>query len=1050
MIISVFLIKKKITIILLLVLFFISCSVIAVDNKVYDNKPKIYLDDQQQTAHYNIAKTDIVLFPARIYFAALKQDNAALLLAQIDKHLMALKAEPHLIYYVLQKVLLQTQPSKAKIFLNQDEKVTVTPLHFENTPDYSLLVTVIILFIISMLLFILWNLSLKHQVLQRTKALKENESLLKQAQLVGHLGSWRLDHHNGQLQWSDMVFRLFELDPEVFKPSYDNFIHAIHPEDRNFVNQAFTQAIENRTKYNIEYRLLMSDGRIKYVNERCYTEYDEQGHAIFSLGTIQDISERKRLEIRLNKLALAVEQSPESIVITNIAAEIEYVNESFIKNTGYSLDEVIGKNPRILRSGKTPRKTYTDLWAYLTQGMTWRGEFYNKRRDGSEYIEYAIITPLHQSDGQITHYVSVKEDITEKKKMLQELDEYRNNLEQLVKQRTEEMNKALEKADAASRAKSEFLANMSHEIRTPINAVLGIAYLLKQEATTEKQQNLLDSIDKSVHHLLSIINNILDLSKIEAGKLGLEYNSFRFEELFDHIYKIFQFQVEDKGLILTMHKEGIPEFLYGDVTRLKQALINLISNAIKFTAQGTIYCRAKSIQDNGNAILICFEVQDSGIGIDTQKQKDIFNIFEQEDASITRNFGGTGLGLAITERLAKLMGGDIGVKSELGKGSLFWFSAWLQVEEENRQSALIPTDTETEQDNSKVKALLQSDYQGGRILLVEDNEINREMMKHLLTAIGLYVNTAETGNDAVKKVKQFEFDLILMDMRMPEMDGIEATRLIRQMEKGKNIPIIAISANTFNEDKQVCFDVGMNDFISKPVDPPDLFRVLLKYLVKPQHSEQRAFINTLDRQQKQEENPPAWQHQLAQIDGLDYQTGLSHFMGNAHEYIAWLIKFDQQHTKEGEYIQDAIAQGHLSLALEKAHSIKGVAGNLGLSAIYAAAKALEFNLRHAVSDNNVVIQTLKQTLYDFHQGIKTLTTPSQEDKPFLNTPDVLLQQLYQLLENDNAEANLFFEQHYRQLEQHYGAPIHHLKKNIDAYYYPIALTIIQSLINIEH
>jgi PAS domain S-box-containing protein len=253
---------------------------------------------------------------------------------------------------------------------------------------------------------------------------------------------------------------------------------------------------------------------------------DENSHVIGVLGVYTDVTARKQTEDQLRKLAQAVEQSPGSIVITNLDAKIEYVNEAFQRTTGYRREEAIGQNPRILQSGKTPPETFTELWHALTQGRTWKGEFYNRRKDGDEYIEFAIITPLRQPDGRITHYVAVKEDITEKKRMGEELDRHRHHLEELVTSRTVELEEARVVADAANQAKSAFLANMSHEIRTPMNAINGLVYLLRQGALSPEQGERLDKIDIAAQHLLSIINDILDLSKIEAGRMDLEQTDF--------------------------------------------------------------------------------------------------------------------------------------------------------------------------------------------------------------------------------------------------------------------------------------------------------------------------------------------------------------------------------------------------------------------------------------------------------------------------------------------------------------------------------------------
>ena len=309
----------------------------------------------------------------------------------------------------------------------------------------------------------------------------------------------------------------------------------------------------------------------------------------FVTAIIGDISERKLADAarraaeedliksrsQLQKLSLAVEQSPESILITDIDARIEYVNDAFVRTSGYSRDEVLGRNPRLLRSGKTPRETYVAMWKALAQGQLWKGQFHNRRKDGSEYVEFAIVTPLRQPDGTVSHFVAVKEDITEKKRVGDELDHYRDHLEELVEQRTRELTVARQQADAANQAKSAFLANMSHEIRTPMNAIIGLTHLIKRAGTTPEQEERLAKIDGAGRHLLSIINDILDLSKIEAGKIQLESVNFHLSEVLDSVASIIGQAAGAKGLRIETDGSTVPLWLCGDVTRLRQALLNL-------------------------------------------------------------------------------------------------------------------------------------------------------------------------------------------------------------------------------------------------------------------------------------------------------------------------------------------------------------------------------------------------------------------------------------------------------------------------------------------
>ncbi|MBU3909678.1 MAG: PAS domain S-box protein [Gammaproteobacteria bacterium] len=555
--------------------------------------------------------------------------------------------------------------------------------------------------------------------------------------------------------------------------------------------------------------------------------HDAGGTVIGMFGTARDITDLKRAEAELRKLSLAVEQSPESVVITNVDAVIEYVNEAFLHVTGYAREDVIGQNPRLLHSGNTPPATYRAMWEALSRGKSWKGEFHNRRKDGSEYTEFAIVTPIRQPDGCITHYVAVKEDITEKKRLGEELDRHRNHLEQLVELRTVQLTIAQGRAEAANQAKSVFLANMSHEIRTPMNAIIGLTHLMRRAGATPEQDQRLEKIDGAGRHLLSIINDILDLSKIEAGRLQLESTDFHLSTILDNVASLISEQARAKGLTIEVDTDSnVQVWLRGDPTRLRQALLNYASNAVKFSEQGAIILRARLLEDSGDELLVRFEVQDSGIGIAADKQRDLFQAFEQADASTTRKYGGTGLGLAITRRLAQLMGGAVGIESKLGEGSTFWLTARI-----GRGLGVLQTAAAGETD---VETQLRQRHGNARLLLAEDNLINREITLELLHSVGLAVDSVEDGREAVEQARAQPYDLILMDVQMPEMDGLDATRAIRALPGYATIPILAMTANAFDEDRRNCLTAGMDDFVPKPAAPAVLFAILLKWLRKPQ------------------------------------------------------------------------------------------------------------------------------------------------------------------------------------------------------------------------
>jgi PAS domain S-box-containing protein len=549
-------------------------------------------------------------------------------------------------------------------------------------------------------------------------------------------------------------------------------------------------------------------------------------------ASARDISERKRAEDALRKLSMAVEQSPESVMITDISGAIEYVNQAFLLTSGYSWAELKGNNPRLLSSGQTPRSTYQAMWSALTLGQSWKGEFINQRKNGEIYIESEIISPIRQDDGQISHYLAIKQDITEQKQRDQELSDYRNHLEEKVDARTIELRRANEElivarqaADAAARSKSAFLANMSHEIRTPMNGIIGMLHLLQRGEVTPVQGRNLAKMEHSANHLLNIINDILDLSKIDAGRLTLEKAPFTIRQIVDTVLALISDSAAQKGLVIEASLGELPPVLLGDETRLTQALLNYVSNAVKFTNHGQIRITIEHIETKNAEVLIKFAVEDTGPGIEAEAVQRLFSAFEQADNSITRRHGGTGLGLAITRRLAELMGGTVGVNSQPGCGSTFWFSARFEICHENapgNPQAILP----------KAEALLRERHAGKLVLLVEDEPINQEISRTLLEEIGLVVEVAGNGIEALSLLEQNRYALVLMDMQMPELDGLETTRRLRRQPALRNLPVIAMTANAFVEDRQQCLAAGMNAFVAKPVKPEILFSTLLEWLDK--------------------------------------------------------------------------------------------------------------------------------------------------------------------------------------------------------------------------
>lgn len=561
------------------------------------------------------------------------------------------------------------------------------------------------------------------------------------------------------------------------------------------------------THYNV-------DGNPRIFDIHGYPIFDENGNVVQMIEYAMDITERKKAEAELKKLSRAITYSSNSVVITNLEGKIEYVNPAFTKVTGYTKEEALDANPRVLKSNVHDDAFYTALWETICSGQVWQGEFCNRKKDGTIFWESASISPVLDADGEITHFVAVKEDITDRKKAVQALQE------------------AKEAAEEAAQAKADFLANMSHEIRTPLNAIYGMTSLMLDTPLNAEQEDFIETIRGGSDTLLKVINDILDFSKIEAGKMELEMQPFYVRNCVEEALDLLAEKAADKMLDLAYFiEDGTPNVVVGDVTRLRQILVNLLNNAIKFTDTGEVVINVKGMFVENSQYELTFSVRDTGIGIPKEKIEKLFKSFSQVDSSTTRKYGGTGLGLAISRQLAENMGGTMWVESEESKGSTFYFT--ILVDARNDAKPLYAT-----------HELPQ--LRGKRLLIVDDNATNRLILVKQTQAWGMKAHALASGAEALELLAEGEeFDIAILDMQMPEMDGFTLAKRISD-EKMNDLPLIILTS--IKREKARATDTKIAAFLNKPIKTSNLFNLLISIVdstKQPQKQKKKAAV-TID------------------------------------------------------------------------------------------------------------------------------------------------------------------------------------------------------------
>ncbi|MCF8130743.1 MAG: CHASE2 domain-containing protein [Deltaproteobacteria bacterium] len=563
------------------------------------------------------------------------------------------------------------------------------------------------------------------------------------------------------------------------------------------------------------------------------------------------------------------------------------------------------------------------------------------------------------------------------------------------------------KADEVSRFKSDFLANMSHEIRTPMNAIIGLNHLALKTDLTAKQTDYLSKIQRSANSLLGIINDVLDLSKIEAGKLDMEEVDFRLEDVLSDLKNLISLKAEEKGLKFEFDTDPqAPTQLVGDPLRLGQILINLANNAVKFTDQGKVVVSLRALEKDETHVILRFAVQDTGIGLSRKEADRLFWPFTQADRGTTRKYGGTGLGLSISRRLVEMMKGKIWVESEPGKGSTFCFTArfGLQSEKSSLESVM------DNQESEKQKAL--ADIRGARILLVEDNEINQQVARELLEQQGLMVHVVNNGQEAISALEQSIYDLVLTDIHMPVMDGYEATAQIRKNPVFKNLPIVAMTAQALAGDRDKSLAAGMNDHVSKPIDPEKLFAVLVKWITPKEN-----FVKPIETAEKPVFHTQSLPEDLPEIN---FSEGLARVAGNRVLYEKLLKDFARQYGSVDSVLRKHFDENHLEQVGDLIHSIKGTAGNLGANKLNRAARFVETAIKNGhfplIAEALQRFGQYLEATVDAIAGIASETSPQHKSPngksdgptPNLEETRALIKELKNLLEASSLDADQVF------------------------------------------
>jgi len=849
------------------------------------------------------------------------------------------------------------------------------------------------------------NRQLLEEIAERKRAeekMRRSEQGLIETQRIAQLGSWEFDVAGQEIKWSAETFRIAGFDEVRANLTLDEYTATIHPDDLPLLNSALDKTSTDREPYEVELRHRRPDGSYNHTLTRGKPVIKGDQIVKF-IGSVIDITELRQAEQALRRSEESLSEAQRIAHIGNwtwdICSDALYWSDEIYRIFGFRPQE-FGATYEAFQSYIHPDdrdRVQAAVDASLVDGEPYNIDHRIVLADGTERRVHEQGQVTFDRDGTPMRMVGTVQDITERKEAELQLE------------------KAKQAAEQANLAKSMFLANMSHEIRTPLNAILGLTSLVMKTELSERQQAQLGKVRSAARLLSDLIKDILDLSKIEAGHLDLRAVYFNLDAVLEDLASVVGTRAQEKGLVLRFETApSAPRILGGDPLRLGQVLLNLANNAIKFTDSGEIVISTEVVEMDEDRVTLSFSVSDTGIGIAEAHLPDLFEPFTQVDPSTTRRYGGTGLGLAISKRLVRLMRGEIRVESEQGEGSTFTFTASFGRPADHEAAGLELAAAELRGLSERSDLRDQQLPSGGetwsgaclRVLLVEDNEINREVAQEMMTVAGLSVTTAENGVEALQVLGERRFDAVLMDVQMPEMDGIDATRAIRADQRHRALPIIAMTAHAMEGDRERCLESGMNDYVTKPIEEYELLGMLNKWLpVAPGPAPVRV------------EGDADGVGLPFELPGVDVAGGLRRASGNRKLFKELLLDLCEELETVSGRLRGAIEDRDTGTALDTLHTLKGTSATLGADGVAEAAASFERALVESLDWGQAADDLDREMALVLGCAEVLETVPSVPTRPAAESTSIdasqvqpLLGELQHLLNDNNMRASAVFEE----------------------------------------